>query len=111
MANHHENHNASHGSVKSYIVGFILSIVLTVIPYYLVVNGAMSNEGLVVTVLVIAVAQLLVQVIYFLHLSFKPQDRENTLSFLFTMIVVLILVIGTIWIMWNLNYNMMDHPM
>lgn len=109
MANHHEQHSASHGSVKSYIVGFILSIILTVIPYYLVTHGSMEHDSLVVTVIVIAVAQLLVQVIYFLHLSLRPEDRNNTMSFIFTMIVVLILVIGSIWIMWNLNYNMMDH--
>ncbi|MDD3265688.1 MAG: cytochrome o ubiquinol oxidase subunit IV [Burkholderiales bacterium] len=105
MSNNH--HDSSHGSVKSYIVGFILSIILTVIPYYLVVHHAMDFDNLVLTVMAIAVLQLLVQVVYFLHLSFKGEEYSKTLSFIFTILVVLILVIGTIWIMWNLHENMM----
>lgn len=104
MSNHHQE---SHGSVKSYIVGFILSIILTVIPYYLVVNHCLPKEHLVLAVMAFAVLQLLVQVIYFLHLSFKGEEYGKTLSFIFTLGVVLILVIGTIWIMWNLYANMM----
>lgn len=103
MSKHHENH----GSVKSYIVGFIISIILTVVPYYLVVNHSMDTHGLILVVMAIAVAQLLVQVIYFLHLTFKGEAAGNTLSFIFTMVVVLILVIGTLWIMANLHTNMM----
>ena len=72
MSSHQENH----GSVKSYVIGFILSIILTVIPYYLVVNHSMEIDGLVLTVMGIAVLQLLIQVIYFLHLSFKPNFQD-----------------------------------
>lgn len=102
--NHHDN---SHGSVKSYIVGFILSVILTVIPYYLVVNHVMDTHSLGLTVMGIAVLQLIVQVVYFLHLSLKGEEYSKTLSFIFTLVVVLILVIGTIWIMSNLYDNMM----
>lgn len=107
MSNNH--HDSSHGSVKSYIVGFILSIILTVIPYYLVVHHAMAFDKLVITVMAIAILQLLVQVIYFLHLSFKGEEYGKTLSFIFTLVVVFILVGGTIWIMWSLYERMMPN--
>jgi cytochrome o ubiquinol oxidase operon protein cyoD len=84
-----------------------MSIILTLIPYYLVVNNSLPHDTLVVTVIAIAIAQLLIQVIYFLHLSLRPEDRSTTLSFVFTIIVVLILVVGSLWIMYNLTHNMM----
>lgn len=100
---------ASHGSVKSYTIGFILSIILTVIPYFIVVNHMMSVEVMAIAVFLLAIGQLFIQLVFFLHLSSSSEQRWNLITILFTSVVLLILVIGTIWIMWNLNYNMMDH--
>lgn len=105
----HNAHDSSHGSVKSYIVGFILSIVLTIIPYWLVANHVMAGDSLIFTIVLFAIAQLLVQLIFFLHLGTAPEQRNNTLSFIFTLIVVILIAGGSLWVMWNLNYNMMDH--
>lgn len=103
---HH--HKASHGSLKSYIIGFILSILLTVVPYFLVVNHVVSLEVTVGLVVVLGVLQLLVQLIFFLHLGMAPEQRSNLMSFIFTLLILLILVVGTLWIMYNMNYNMMQ---
>ncbi len=104
------NHHASnHGSLKSYIIGFILSILLTIIPYVLVVNHVLASESTFIAIVVLAVLQLLVQLIFFLHLSTAPAYRNTLLSFIFTVIVLFILVAGTLWIMYNMNVNMMDH--
>ncbi|MEN9946684.1 MAG: cytochrome o ubiquinol oxidase subunit [Pseudomonadota bacterium] len=108
-AHTHEVKHEAHGSLKSYIVGFILSIILTVIPYFLVVNHVLTGNSLIFTIMGIGVLQLLIQVIFFLHLSLAPESRSTTLSFIFTVVIVLILVVGSLWIMWNLNYNMMEH--
>ena len=112
MSAHHDVSSAtgaSHGSVKSYTIGFILSIILTVIPYFVVVNHMLPVEGIAITVLVLAVGQLFIQLVFFLHLSRSSEQRWNLITFLFTALILLILVIATIWIMWNLNYNMMVH--
>lgn len=109
MSNLHHNSGSAHGSTKSYIIGFILSIILTLIPYYLVVNHTLNMQSAYITILVFAVLQLLVQVIFFLHLSGDSSQRWNLLAFIFTLVVLLILVVGSLWIMWNLDYNMMDH--
>jgi len=103
------HHDSNHGSLKSYIVGFILSILLTIVPYVLVVNHILASEPTFIAIVVLAVLQLLVQLIFFLHLSTAPAHRTTLLSFVFTVVVLFILVAGTLWIMYNMNVNMMDH--
>lgn len=111
----HPDHSANlniefgndHGSVKSYIHGFILSLVLTIIPFVVVAKHWFSPLASYVIVGIFALAQLFVQLVYFLHLSHKSTARWNLYVFLFTFLVVLILVLGSIWIMVNLNYFMM----
>lgn len=89
----------------SYVVGFVLSVVTTLIAYFFVVNELWPKEVLTYVVLGIAVVQLVVQMVFFLHIG--RGTRWKTLTFAFTAIIVLILVIGSIWVMDNLNYNMM----
>lgn len=109
MTNNHDNESTHDASLKSYIIGFILSIVLTIIPYVLVVNHVLALDAAFIAIVVLAVLQLLVQLIFFLHLSLNPQHRYTLLSFIFTLIVLFILVAGTLWIMYNMNVNMMGH--
>jgi cytochrome o ubiquinol oxidase operon protein cyoD len=96
-----------HGSVKSYIHGFILSLVLTIIPFLAVAQHWFSTKASYIMIALFAVAQLFVQLVYFLHLSHKSAAKWNLNVFFFTLLVVLILVLGSIWIMVNLNYFMM----
>lgn len=107
MANTHE---AGHGTLKSYVIGFILSIALTVIPYFLVVSHSLPKDTVVISIVLLGVLQLLVQLIFFLHLSAAPSQRWNLMTFVFTVLIVAILVVGSLWIMYHLDYNMMDHP-
>ncbi|MFN8769995.1 MAG: cytochrome o ubiquinol oxidase subunit IV [Neisseriaceae bacterium] len=110
MSNLHADKTGSgHGSTKSYIIGFVLSIILTLIPYYLVVNHTLGVEITHIIILTFAILQLLVQVVFFLHLNSESGPKWNLLAFIFTLVVLVILVFGSIWIMNNLDYNMMDH--
>ena len=104
----HKNHNG-HGSLKSYIIGFILSIVLTIVPYIMVVHHSFAVETILISIVAIAIVQLLIQLIFFLHLDTKNGESNNSLAFIFTVIIIVILVTGSLWIMYNMNYNMMDH--
>ncbi|WP_058911542.1 cytochrome o ubiquinol oxidase subunit IV [Entomohabitans teleogrylli] len=107
---HSTDHNgAAHGSVKTYMTGFILSIILTVIPFWMVMNGTASQGAILGTVLVTAVVQILVHLVCFLHMNTSSEERWNLTAFIFTVLIIAILVVGSIWIMWNLNYNMMVH--
>lgn len=105
---HDLQYGSGHGSYKSYIIGFILSIILTLIPYWLVVNHwSPKREVTIIAIMVFAVLQLLIQLVFFLHLGSESKPRWNLMAFLFTILVVAILVVGSIWIMYNLDYNMM----
>ena len=109
MSHDHNAAGASHGNTKQYTIGFILSVLLTVIPFGMVMAG-MHNEsrGLVVAVIAItAVAQILVQLVYFLHMNSSSEQRWNVIAFVYTILCIAVLLIGSVWIMNYLHYNMM----
>ncbi|KAA9000076.1 cytochrome o ubiquinol oxidase subunit IV [Affinibrenneria salicis] len=102
-----DHSGASHGSVKSYLTGFILSVILTVIPFALVMNGSASHTVLVLALVGCAVIQILVHLVYFLHMNTSSEERWNVVALLFTLLIIAIVVVGSIWIMWNTHNNMM----
>jgi cytochrome o ubiquinol oxidase operon protein cyoD len=81
-------------------------VVLTLISFYLVSSGAFPKADLYIAVGVLALIQLFVQLVFFLHLSTHSKASWNLLSFLFTLVMVLIFVLGTLWIMYHLYENM-----
>lgn len=95
------------GSIKSYIIGFIVSILLTIAAYYVVVQHIYAGQFVIGTILALALAQLAVQLIFFLHLTKESNPHWNLIFFISTFSIVLIVVIGSIWIMNHLNSYMM----
>ncbi|WP_144632331.1 cytochrome o ubiquinol oxidase subunit IV [Bordetella genomosp. 13] len=102
-ADHHGAH--AHGSMKQYVVGFIISILLTFGSFGLVMAGDYPHSVVVPGLIILAVAQLLVQLIFFLHMG--RSERDNTLTFIFTIKVIAIIVVGSLWVLHNMNINMM----
>jgi cytochrome o ubiquinol oxidase operon protein cyoD len=100
-------HKHSAAGYISYVVGFVLSIATTLLAYFFVVNEVWPKEALVYIVMAIAVVQLIVQLVFFLHLGRGKGRRWKVLTFLFAFLVVLVVVIGSLWIMHHLDYNMM----
>ncbi|MCL9782438.1 cytochrome o ubiquinol oxidase subunit IV [Vibrio sp. S4M6] len=95
-------------SVQGYVKGFIASLILTIIPFYFVATHSLPNDITYVILFGCAIIQVIVHFYYFLHLESKSHDgRWSIISLVFTAVVVLILIGGSIWIMWNLNENMM----
>ncbi|HEX7731522.1 MAG TPA: cytochrome o ubiquinol oxidase subunit IV [Rhodanobacter sp.] len=106
-AHGHDEH-ASHGSLRSYLTGFALAAILTVIPFWLVMGHVFQSHWLTITlVLLLAVVQILVHVVYFLHLDTRSEGGWNMLSFVFTIVLVVIVLGASIWVMYNENANMM----
>lgn len=96
-----------HGTPLSYIVGFALSVLLTLVSFVLVGQHFLPSKGFVMIALaVLAIVQLFIQVVFFLHVNTSPYARWNLLSFIFTVFVVVILAGGSLWIMYNLDYYM-----
>lgn len=109
MSYSNELGGAQHGSVKTYLVGFILSIILTGIPFWIVMEGSASHATMLSAILVSAVVQIMVHLVCFLHMNTSSSERWNVAALAFTVLIIAILVVGSIWIMWNLNLNMMVH--
>jgi cytochrome o ubiquinol oxidase operon protein cyoD len=98
---------AEHGTLAAYIIGFILSLVFTAIPYYLVVTKTITGNTLLATILTFAVLQMAVQIFFFLHLGRGPKPLYNVAFFVSTVGIILVVVLGSIFIMDHLSYNMM----
>lgn len=97
---------SEHGTIQSYIIGFLLSLVFTAIPYYLVVNKIVTGDALLATILGFAVLQMLVQIIFFLHLGRGPKPLYNIAFFVSTVGIILVVTGGSLFIMGQLHYNM-----
>ena len=104
---HHDDHAPSHGTRKSYITGFLLSVVLTAIPFYLVMTGVLSNLTTSLIVIALAVIQIIVHMIYFLHMDAKSEGGWNLMALIFTIVLVVITLTGSLWVMYHLVNNMM----
>ena len=106
-AHSHDSHDASHGSVKSYAIGFILSVLLTLIPFGLVMYPTLPKSITLMIVLAFAVIQVLVHLVYFLHLDRSEAQRENVIAFVFAGLVIVLLVGLSLWIMFSIHTYMM----
>ena len=110
MEHGHHEHGAdtSHSSsLKAYIIGFVLSVILTAIPFGLVMYPQFATNTTILLVLAFAVVQVIVHLVFFLHMDSSPEQRETVVSFVFTVIILAIIIGGSMWIMQNLNHNTM----
>ena len=97
-----------HVSKKEYLTGFVLSVILTAIPFALVMGGsAISTPLLVLILLAVAAVQVVVHMVYFLHMNAKSEGGWNALAVIFTVVLVVIVLSGSLWVMHHLNTNMM----
>ena len=103
-----DRHEAGHGTFRGYVTGFLLSVILTAIPFWLVMDHVFKN-GVLTSALIMAfaVAQILVHMIYFLHMNTKSEGGWTLLALMFTLVLVGITFSGSIWVMYHLNTNMM----
>lgn len=99
-----KDHNLK--TLKSYLIGFAGSIILTLIAFYLSAAHILTGNLLYTVLIILAVIQLFVQSTFFLRLNASPEGRWDLMPFLFTCLVLLVIVIGSLWIMNNLNYFM-----
>ncbi len=106
-----------HGKVKmkSYVIGYALSLLLTVGAFGITIkhidsNGQFLSAGQIATYLIVfALCQLIVQLVFFLHLGRESKPRWNLMVFLFMIFMTLVLVVGSLWIMANLEYQHDGH--
>ena len=109
-AHDHDHHEAAHahGSMGSYMIGFGLSVILTAVPFWLVMTGALHDPQLTAfTIMGFAVVQILVHMIFFLHMNTRSENGWTMMAAIFTIVLVVITLSGSMWVMYHLNHNMM----
>lgn len=109
---HHHDAHVDHGSLRTYVTGFVLAVILTAIPFWLVIGKVFdksSTTGLVV--LGFAAIQIVVHMVYFLHMNTKSEGGWSMLALIFTVMLVFIMLSGSVWVMYHLNHNMMPGVM
>jgi cytochrome o ubiquinol oxidase operon protein cyoD len=100
-----------HGNLTGYVIGFAVSIVLTLASFGAVMTGLLPRTAVMGVLVLLCVAQLLVQLVFFLHLGSAPDQRSNTGIFICTALLIAIIVGGSLWVTHNANANMMPTRM
>ncbi|MGC4061328.1 MAG: cytochrome o ubiquinol oxidase subunit IV [Aquabacterium sp.] len=106
----HDSHEEGgyHATYKGYLIGFVLSVILTAIPFWLVMGKVMpSPQTTAFVILGFAAVQMVVHMVYFLHLNAKVEGGWSMLALIFTVAIVVIMLSGSIWVLYHLNTNMM----
>lgn len=101
------NYGTSPKTFSSCVTGFVLSLVLTLMAFALVWEQALSKTAVFAGLAVLAVMQLIAQVVFFLRINNSKEGRWNLLPFIFTIVIIAVIMCGSLWIMANLNYYMM----
>ena len=112
-AHTHDDHHEiemPHASMRDYVIGFILSVILTAIPFWLVMTMPLSAGVTGAIIMGFAVVQIVVHMVFFLHMTPKAEGGWSLTSLVFTIIVVVIMLAGSLWVMHHLNTNMMPMP-
>ena len=100
--------DAYHATYKGYLTGFALSVLLTALPFWLVMGKVLPGPALTsAAVLLFAAVQVGVHMVYFLHLNAKVEQGWSLLALIFTGVLVVIMLAGSVWVMHHLNTNMM----
>lgn len=103
-----DSDGAPHSTLKGYLTGFVLAVILTAIPFWLVMGKVFDRSLMTaIVILAIGVVQIVVHMIYFLHMNGKAEGGWTMLALLFTLVLVVITLSGSLWVMYHLNYNMM----
>ncbi len=104
---HHEG-SGPHATFKGYMTGFVLSVILTTIPFWLVMGNVFQKPSTtIMVILAFAAVQIVVHMVYFLHMDAKSEGGWNMLALVFTAVLVVITLSGSLWVMYHLNTNMM----
>jgi cytochrome o ubiquinol oxidase operon protein cyoD len=107
---------ADHGvrqGIQGYVIGLVLAVLLTVASFYAVNTNLIWGPGIPVALVTLAIAQIGIHLVFFLHITTAPDNTNNVLALAFGVLIVALVIGGSIWIMDHLNERMvpMDQMM
>jgi cytochrome o ubiquinol oxidase subunit IV len=105
-----EPHDSMLTETISYVIGLALALILTGVSFWVASTSALWGPGVAVGLVVLAIAQMGVHLVFFLHITSGPDNTNNVLALAFGVLIVFLVMIGTIWIMYHLAANMGPTP-
>jgi cytochrome o ubiquinol oxidase operon protein cyoD len=93
--------------IQIYLLGLLLAVGLTIASFWIAGSNLVWGPAIPAALLALAVAQIGVHLVFFLHITSGPENTNNTLALAFGVLIVLLVVVGSVWIMGHLNHNMM----
>ena len=96
--------------VGIYTIGLALAVILTATSFWVANTSLLWPPGIALGLVVLAIAQMGVHLVFFLHITTGPDNTNNVLALAFGVLIVFLVVVGSLWIMTNLNDNMMPPP-
>jgi cytochrome o ubiquinol oxidase operon protein cyoD len=97
--------------IGGYLIGLALSVVLTAASFWAAGTGEIYGPGVPIALAVLAIAQMGIHLVFFLHITTAPDNTNNVLALAFGVLIVTLVVTGSLWIMANLDHNMLPMPM
>lgn len=94
--------------IRGYVVGLILAAALTAASFYVAGSGLIWAPGIPVALVALAIAQMGVHLVFFLHVTSGPDNTNNVLALAFGVLIVALVLVGSLWIMAHLNHNLMS---
>ena len=103
-------HDSMLSETVSYVIGMVLALGLTAVSFWVASTSTIWGPGVAVGLVVLAIAQMGVHLVFFLHITSGPDNTNNVLALAFGVLIVFLVMVGTIWIMGHMNTNMMPDP-
>jgi len=111
MSAHSHSESHGHGTMGQLMIGFALAAILTIIPFFLVmVDTGLSRTALVGIIMGLGAVQIIVHLVYFLHLNSSSEEGWTLSASMFSVVILVIVLAGSLWVMHNMNENMMPMP-
>ena len=105
-----EPHDSILSETVSYVIGLALALGLTALSFWVASTSTLWGPGIATGLVVLAIAQMGIHLVFFLHITSGPDNTNNVLALAFGVLIVFLVMIGTIWIMSHMNANMMPGP-
>ena len=105
-----EPHDTILSETLAYVIGLALALTLTGVSFWVASTSSLWGPGVAVGLVVLAIAQMGVHLVFFLHITTGPDNTNNVLALAFGVMIVFLVMIGTIWIMYHLAANMGPSP-
>ena len=92
--------------IRGYLIGLGLAVLATIVSFYISGTSLVWQPSIPAALIVLAIAQMGVHIVFFLHITTRPDSMNNVMALTFGVFVVFVLIVGSVWIMFHLNQNM-----